>query len=77
MTYQGIKKVELFAVLLTASAALYLSIAQQSTNLQLMFSFGLLSSIVLTTTTYLTRNNNFLVMNLVYLLINLNGFINS
>lgn len=72
-----IKGVELLGVLLAIGASLYLSVAQESTDMQLLFAVYLCSSIILTGTTLMLKNYNFLLMSSVYLLINLNGFLGS
>jgi hypothetical protein len=75
--HKHVKAVESIGVVIAISTALYLSIEQENADMALVFSLFLTSSIILTATTYLIRNTNFLMMNIVYLLINLNGFINS
>jgi len=72
-----IKGLELLGVLLAISASLYLSLAQESTDMYLLFAVFLSSSVILTATTFILKNYNFLLMSGVYLLINLNGFIGS
>jgi len=75
--HKAIKAVELVGVLLAIGASLYLSLAQQSTDMRLLFGVFLSSSALLTATTFVLKNHNFLLMSSVYLLINLNGFIGS
>ena len=77
MRYQHVKQVETIGVTISIITAFYLSIEQENADMAWIFSLFLSSSTILTTTTYLLRNTNFLVMNIVYLLINFNGFINS
>lgn len=72
-----IKGVELLGVLLAIGASLYLSVAQESTDMQLLFAVYLSSSAILNGTTLMLKNYNFLLMSSVYLLINLNGFLGS
>jgi len=72
-----LKGVEFVGVLLAIGASLYLSIAQDDTNLRLLFGIFLCSSLILTTTTYILKNYNFLLMSGVYLVININGFLSS
>jgi len=72
-----IKAVELLGVLLAIGASLYLSVAQQSADMNLLFGVFLGSSVLLTVTTFILKNCNFLLMSSVYLLINLKGFIGS
>lgn len=69
-----LKGFELVGVLMAIAASLYLSIEQQSADLTLMFGLFLCSSIILTVTTFILKNYNFLLMSGVYLVINLNGF---
>ncbi len=75
--HKVIKMIELLGVLLAICASLYLSVAQQSTDMNLLFGVFLGSSVLLTATTFTLKNYNFLLMSSVYLLINLNGFIGS
>jgi hypothetical protein len=77
MEHNKIKKIELAGVLIAITTALYLSVEQEQASLRLIFGLFLASSVILTVTTFKLRNDNFLLMNVVYLLINLNGFINS
>lgn len=72
-----IKGLEFLGVLLAIGASLYLSLAQESTDMQLLFAIFLSSSVILTATTFILKNYNFLLMSSVYLLINMNGFIAS
>jgi short subunit fatty acids transporter len=72
-----IKKIETLGVLLSVIASFYLAIEQQSASLQLLYTLFLLSSVILTATTYVTRNYNFLLLNAAYLASNLIGFFNS
>lgn len=72
-----IKGLELLGVLLAIGASLYLSFAQESTDMRLLFMVFLSSSLILTVTTFILKNYNFLLMSSVYLVINLNGFIGS
>ena len=76
-SHRVIKGVELLGVVLAIGALLYLSVAQEMTDMNLLFAVFLVSSIILTTTTAILKNYNFLLMSGVYLLINLNGFIGS
>ncbi len=76
-SHEVIKGLELLGVLLAIGASLYLSLAQEFTDMNLLFAVFLVSSIILTTTTAILKNYNFLLMSGVYLLINLNGFIGS
>jgi len=69
-----LKGFELVGVLMAIAASLYISIEQQSADLTFMFGLFLCSSIILTVTTFILKNYNFLLMSSVYLLINLNGF---
>jgi len=75
--HKVIKMIELLGVLLAIGASLYLSVAQQSADMNLLFGVFLGSSVLLTATTFILKNYNFLLMSSVYLLINLNGFIGS
>jgi len=75
--HKVIKMIELLGVLLAVGASLYLSVAQQSADMNLLFGVFLGSSVLLTATTFILKNYNFLLMSSVYLLINLNGFIGS
>lgn len=80
MTLTGekvIKFIEFIGVVLAIAAALYLSVEQQAADMQWVFGLFLTSSIILTTTTFISKNYNFLLMSGVYLLININGFIGS
>jgi len=72
-----LKCIELVGVLMAIGASLYLSVAQQDTDLRLMFGIFLCSSLILIITTFILKNYNFLLMSGVYLLINLNGFFSS
>ena len=72
-----LKAIELVGVLMAIGASLYLSVAQQNTDLRLMFGIFLCSSVILIITTYILKNYNFLLMSGVYFLINLNGFFSS
>jgi len=72
-----LKFIELVGVLLAIGASLYLSVAQQNTDLRLLFGIFLCSSVILIITTFILKNYNFLLMSSVYLLINLNGFFSS
>jgi len=72
-----LKYVEFVGVLMAIGASLYLSVEQQNTDLRLLFGVFLCSSVILTTTTFILKNYNFLLMSGVYLLINLNGFFSS
>ena len=76
-SHRVIKGVEFLGVVLAIGASLYLSVAQEMTDMNLLFAVFLVSSIILTTTTAILKNYNFLLMSGVYLLINLNGFIGS
>ncbi len=76
-SHKMVKMLELLGVLLAIVASLYLSWAQELTDMNLLFAVFLVSSIILTTTTFILKNYNFLLMSGVYLLINLNGFIGS
>jgi len=69
--------IELIGVLMAIGASLYLSVAQQNTDLRLMFGIFLCSSVILIITTFILKNYNFLLMSGVYFLINLNGFFSS
>jgi len=75
--HKVIKMIELLGVLLAVGASLYLSVAQLSADMNLLFGVFLGSSVLLTATTFILKNYNFLLMSSVYLLINLNGFIGS
>jgi len=72
-----LKMVELVGVLMAISASLYLSIEQQSADLTILFGVFACSSIILTVTTLMLKNYNFLLMSAVYLMININGLLSS
>ena len=69
-----LKMVELVGVLMAITASLYLSVEQQSANLTILFGVFVCSSIILTVTTLMLKNYNYLLMSAVYLMININGF---
>jgi len=73
----AVKFFELIGVLLAIVASITLSVSQGLTDMRLLFGLFFCSSLILTITTYLGKNYNFLLMSCVYLLVNLNGLVRS